>query len=416
VPPPPPPPPLPCRNPWAAAPIVVAALAPALLYAAVHDAWSHASAAGAVEAQRRVFGAVLRHAFTDRVVAGMNTFAIGQRAVAALQPVSEVRTAPRESVRTATPPAPVDRKSGAEGPDGGPAIVLLHGFMSGGAMYVNNLDALAATGRPVYVLDWRSCAGSPREAAAFPAHGHAEDYFVTALEQWRRAVGAATLDIVGHSMGGYIATSYALRHPDRVNKLVLVSPGGLPTIPNPSGPLAAAVHDGMIWVWRRLSPSFLLRALGPLGWCVMAGVWAVKKGQYPATRAMGAAVWWQLAHYLFHINAAPHSAGDAAAQRFFAPGLRSAAPIGERLLAAVRSKPHDGVAPIADRIRFPITLLYGGAGRDWMVNPHIDAVVAQLTGAGLHVALHRVEAGGHDLYAECPADFNTITLHALGLS
>ena len=38
-------------------------------------------------------------------------------------------------------------------------------------------------------------------------------------------------DLVAHSMGGYFAVLYAIRHPERVNKLVLISPCGLPAMP-----------------------------------------------------------------------------------------------------------------------------------------------------------------------------------------
>lgn len=37
--------------------------------------------------------------------------------------------------------------------------------------------------------------------------------------------------MVGHSLGGYLSTAYALKYPHRVNKLVLVSPVGIPKSP-----------------------------------------------------------------------------------------------------------------------------------------------------------------------------------------
>ena len=33
--------------------------------------------------------------------------------------------------------------------------------------------------------------------------------------------------IIGHSFGGYIACKYALRHPEKVQKLILLSPAGI---------------------------------------------------------------------------------------------------------------------------------------------------------------------------------------------
>ena len=41
------------------------------------------------------------------------------------------------------------------------------------------------------------------------------------------AAGVTRISVVGHSMGGMLATRFALMHPDRVEKLVLVNPIGL---------------------------------------------------------------------------------------------------------------------------------------------------------------------------------------------
>lgn len=55
----------------------------------------------------------------------------------------------------------------------------------------------------------------------------AEDFFLDALEEWRAKEGLERMTLVGHSLGGYLATAYAERHPERVAKLILLSPAGV---------------------------------------------------------------------------------------------------------------------------------------------------------------------------------------------
>ena len=45
--------------------------------------------------------------------------------------------------------------------------------------------------------------------------------------------------LVGHSLGGYLAVAYAERFPERVERLVLLSPVGLPQAPLPLDPPSA---------------------------------------------------------------------------------------------------------------------------------------------------------------------------------
>jgi cardiolipin-specific phospholipase len=55
-----------------------------------------------------------------------------------------------------------------------------------------------------------------------------EAYFVDSLEGWRKAKKIEKMTIVAHSMGGYVSCRYAEKFPHRIDKLVLVSPVGVP--------------------------------------------------------------------------------------------------------------------------------------------------------------------------------------------
>lgn len=60
----------------------------------------------------------------------------------------------------------------------------------------------------------------------------AEHFFVSSLESWRESVGVEKMVLVGHSLGGYLASAYAVRYPNRVSGLILVSPAGIPHGPD----------------------------------------------------------------------------------------------------------------------------------------------------------------------------------------
>jgi 4,5:9,10-diseco-3-hydroxy-5,9,17-trioxoandrosta-1(10),2-diene-4-oate hydrolase len=50
---------------------------------------------------------------------------------------------------------------------------------------------------------------------------------VYGVEGFLDALGLDVVDLLGHSMGGFVALGFALAHPERVNRLVLVDPAGL---------------------------------------------------------------------------------------------------------------------------------------------------------------------------------------------
>ena len=56
------------------------------------------------------------------------------------------------------------------------------------------------------------------------------------------ALGVQRVDIIGNSMGGWIAAAFAARYPDRVRTLTLIDTGGI-TAPHPS-PFMEAVKEG----------------------------------------------------------------------------------------------------------------------------------------------------------------------------
>ena len=56
----------------------------------------------------------------------------------------------------------------------------------------------------------------------------AEKFFVESLESWRKHNNLSKMTLAGHSMGGYLSVAYAEQYPQHVEKLILLSPVGVP--------------------------------------------------------------------------------------------------------------------------------------------------------------------------------------------
>lgn len=54
-----------------------------------------------------------------------------------------------------------------------------------------------------------------------------EDYFIDRIEQWRIDNKLPAINVVGHSFGGYLSFKYAVKYPNSINSLTLVSPLGM---------------------------------------------------------------------------------------------------------------------------------------------------------------------------------------------
>ncbi|CAI9267955.1 unnamed protein product [Lactuca saligna] len=53
-----------------------------------------------------------------------------------------------------------------------------------------------------------------------------EDWFIDSREEWRKVNHLDKFIFLGHSLGGYVVSKYALKHPEHVHHLVLVGPAG----------------------------------------------------------------------------------------------------------------------------------------------------------------------------------------------
>lgn len=107
------------------------------------------------------------------------------------------------------------------GPKGAPAVLMLHGF--GGSLHSWEAWAQAlSTSHRVIRFDLPGHGLSEPDPAGDYTDARSIQLTLALMDQ----LGVARASIVGHSIGGRIAWTFAARHPERTDRLVLVAPDG----------------------------------------------------------------------------------------------------------------------------------------------------------------------------------------------
>ncbi|HEX6394146.1 MAG TPA: alpha/beta fold hydrolase [Acidimicrobiales bacterium] len=107
----------------------------------------------------------------------------------------------------------------------GPALVLLHGSgpgVSGWSNFRGNFPVFAGQFRTV-IMDMPGFGKSERPELDRAYPRVAADGLARLLD----GIGIEKANLLGNSMGGYVALEFALAYPDRVDRMVLMGPGGL---------------------------------------------------------------------------------------------------------------------------------------------------------------------------------------------
>lgn len=108
------------------------------------------------------------------------------------------------------------------GPDEGPPLILLHGSATNSASWVGDIGIWSQQFR-VHAID---LIGEPgMSAPSRPPLGSGA--YAEWLDDVLNGLSLQQAAVVGLSLGGWVAMDYANRRPDRVGKLVLISPGGI---------------------------------------------------------------------------------------------------------------------------------------------------------------------------------------------
>ena len=281
-------------------------------------------------------------------------------------------------------------------------------------MFYHVLQDLSRQGfEDVFAIDWLGMGRSSRPSSGLMSgRGYPQrsffsrrddevsdeciSFFVESLEKWREEMNITKLQLVGHSLGGYLSARYALAYPERIERLVLLSPVGVPepqedddSMPDfvKRNRLLTSLVD-LFWTMN-FTPQSVARFMGPWGpELVTKVVKARLKGMNEEECKI-------ISDYLYHINVGRPS-GEYALNALLVPifksnfpGIYSRKPLEQDL---IHKFPRD----------IPLTFLFGD--RDWMFHPAIKRIVASLPNAEIKI----LPKTGHHVYLDNPPSFKRI--------
>jgi pimeloyl-ACP methyl ester carboxylesterase len=145
------------------------------------------------------------------------------------------------------------------GPNDAPPLVLLHGYMATSVMWGPNVGDFSQRHR-VFAIDTM---GQPSKSIPGEPIASAADY-VAWLTATLDALHLDRVNLIGQSFGGWLALKYAIAAPERVQKLALLSAGGILPISRPFTlrgmlmmfvPSRLTVKSFWLWAGFRGAPS-----------------------------------------------------------------------------------------------------------------------------------------------------------------
>jgi pimeloyl-ACP methyl ester carboxylesterase len=104
----------------------------------------------------------------------------------------------------------------------GPAVLLLHGFPDSSYLWRHQIEALVGAGFRAIAPDLRGFGESERPAAV---EAYALRHLLADVSALLDALGLERAHVVGHDWGAGVAWIYAAVHPERVERLAVLSVG-----------------------------------------------------------------------------------------------------------------------------------------------------------------------------------------------
>jgi len=358
-------------------------------------------------------------------------------------------------------------------------LVMVHGYGAGLGFFYKNFEPITRTpGLKLYALDMLGMGNSSRPP--FKIHAktkeeqviEAENWFIDALEEWRKTRKIERFTLLGHSLGGYLAVSYALKYPGHLKKLILASPVGIPkdpyavnaSMPEPGEPTIESefaqdvqqpsqhneptrtvdksapagnptppnmpkrpLPGWLVWLWdANISPFSIVRMTGPLGPRFVSG-WSSRRFNHLPPEESQA-----LHDYSFSIFRQKGS-GEYALAYILAPGAYARRPVIDRIQGVGRQalpSLSSSAAEVKKETGIPVVFMYGE--NDWMDAEGGRAAKAKLEAEQARALASATDAekqsengsakvvvipkAGHHLYLDNPDGFNDVILKELEMT
>lgn len=335
-------------------------------------------------------------------------------------------------------------------------LVVVHGYGAGLGFFYRNMEPMSRMpGWKMYALDMLGMGNSSRPRFKIHAKSRedqvieAENFFVDALEDWRKARNIERFTLLGHSLGGYLAVSYAIKYPGHLKKLILASPVGVPedpyavnenlpeprestleneftkdqeTVTKPASANAAPVAprrpypSWLVWLWdANFSPFSFVRMSGPFGPRLVSGWTSRRFNHLPENEH-------KLLHdYSFSIFK-QRGSGEYALAYILAPGAFARRPVIDRIDQVGRQEVKQADGTVLKETGIPIVFMYGE--NDWMdvagglasevkLNKKREEILKTASAEDRQnergsVSVVVVPKAGHHLYLDNPNDFNRL--------
>ncbi|KAK7382972.1 hypothetical protein VNO78_28637 [Psophocarpus tetragonolobus] len=275
--------------------------------------------------------------------------------------------------------------------DYSPTLVMVHGYAASQGFFFRNFDALASRFR-VIAIDQLGWGGSSRPDFTCRSTEETEAWFVDSFEEWRKAKNLTNFILLGHSFGGYVASKYALKHPEHVNHLILVGPAGFSSESERITKFLSTWKGSILnQIWEsNFTPQKIIRGLGPWGPDMVRKYTSARFVTYTTGEMLAESESRLLTDYVYHTLAAKAS-GELCLKYLFSFGALARSPL----------------LHSASEWKVPTTFIYGF--QDWMNYEGAQEARKQMK---VPCEILRVPQGGHFVFIDNPSGFHSAVFYA----